>query len=267
MATTMPGSMYQNVERSYSMMSSRSMRALALAGLAACGSVAQAQAQSYSNNGAPIFYADGGLMSVDTMIAGIAAFQTFSQAQTRVLDSWGFEVAGGTEGSVRLSIREVVADATSPVGFNLGQEVGSAFDSYGFNDSALSFNNINLTLGPGTYAAVLTGELGANAPAILPLNSPLHHRLSLILASNDGGLSAPDAGAAYTFSSGMGSLPNANYGSVGASLMYTATFSPVASSGSGVGSGVVAAVPEPSIYALMIASVATVMAVTRRRKS
>jgi hypothetical protein len=255
--------MYQNVERSYSMMSSRSMRALALAGLAACGSVAQAQAQSYSNNTSPAFYPYGGLATVDIMIAGIAAFQTFSQTQTRVLDSWGFEVSGGTEGSVRLSIREVMADATSPVGFNLGQEVGSAFDSYGFDDSALSFNNINLTLGPGTYAAVLTGELGANAPVTLTPNS-MHNRLNIILASNDGGLSAPGTGAAYRFSSGMGSLPQANYTSLdGASLMYTATFSPVASSGSGV----VAAVPEPSTYALMIASLATVMAVTRRRTS
>lgn len=247
------------------MMISRSMRALALAGLAACGSVAQAQAQSYSNNSSPALYASGGLATLDIMIAGIAGFQTFSQTQTRVLDSWGFEVAGGTEGSVRLSIREVVADATSPVGFNLGQEVGSAFDTYGFDDSALSFNNINLTLGPGTYAAVLTGELGANAPVTLPLNS-LHNRLSLILASNDGGLSAPDAGAAYRFSSGMSSLPNANYTSLdGASLMFSATFLPASSTG--VGSGVVAAVPEPSTYALMGACLATVALVTRRRKA
>ena len=156
----------------------RSLRAVAVAALTA--SALASQAQTFSNNTSSARDHRGVPIMVDTMIAGRAAFQTFALYHSRVLDSWGFEVAGGDSGAVRLSIRQVVGDPAAPVGFYLGQEVASFYDTYGIDDQALSFNNLNLALGPGGYAAVLTPEMGPDASSRVPLATPPHLLLSLI---------------------------------------------------------------------------------------
>lgn len=242
-----------------------SWRALAWAVLSACATVSQAQ--TFSNNTAMALGGNGAPTVVDTMIAGRAAFQTFALYQSRVLDSWGFEVAGGDSGAVRLSIRQVVGDPSAPVGFYLGQEVASFYDTYGIDDQALSFNNLNLTLGPGGYAAVLTPEMGPDASSSVPMTSA-PHVLSLLLATNDGGLSDRASFAqAYTYSGSLLAPQQGMYTILdGNSLMFSANFLAPAGQGAGTGTGVVAAVPEPSTYALMAASLCTIALVARRRQ-
>ena len=244
----------------------RSLRAVAVAALTA--SALASQAQTFSNNTSPVYNSNGWPASVDAMMAGRAAFQTFALYQSRVLDSWGFEVAGGDSGAVRLSIRQVVGDPAAPVGFYLGQEVASFYDTYGIDDQAVSFNNLNLALGPGGYAAVLTPELGPDVSSSLPVTST-PHVLSLLMATNDGGLSdRASFSQAYTYSGSLLTPQQGMYTILdGNSLMFSASFLTPPDHGSGTGSGVVAAVPEPSTYALMGACLATVALLTRRRQA